>query len=202
MSSSLPIEKIIDLKTEFLKYILNGYDKKEIFVSSSLNRESSLTLFFLENAGIKVDVLFINTGLIEGEFDKNIEIFQDTFDHNLEVINQKDLLASMLNGREFFDLSESDRSKICKSLKKDTVIRYIEEKNKKVWVSGIRKTETEHRKSLKALSSTNNVIKLSPIFDLSDLEVLYILKQINLRKFYELKDLCKLNSKNECGLHL
>ena len=47
-----------------------------------------------------------------------------------------------------------------------------------------------------------NVIKLSPLFAWSRLEVQNLLKDNNLRVNADYLDLCKLNESKECGLHL
>ena len=108
------VNKLIDAKIEALQNSLIGYKKNEILVTSSLDKDSSVLLYFLQEAGIDAEILFINTGLIKGKVDENLEIFNDTFNFNLNVIDKKEELIKHLGNKDFLDLSEVDQQKICK----------------------------------------------------------------------------------------
>ncbi len=187
---------------DYTKNFLIGYQPSDIFISSSLNHESVLALSILEEAGFLVDVYCVDTGLIEGDLYSNYNLVKNRFNHNITIIDAKEKKNELLKGKDFLSLDEAERSSICKVLKRDTLFDHIKNKNYKIWISAIRKVETKSRMNMKAISIVDGLIKFSPIFNFSNLEVYYIMKSYSLGFLKEIKDNCKINDKNECGLHL
>lgn len=196
------IKNILDTRIEMLKNIFSGYSVDDIFATTSLDKESTLLIYLLQEAKINCELVFINSGLIKGEIQKNIEIFDDTFDINLKVIDVSSNLKELLGGHEFDELDEKTKKEICNKQKKEVLNSYLQKNNKSIWISGIRSSQTEERQRMKALSISNGLIKYSPIFNLTSQEIYFIMKSINLRQFYVLTDLCKQNDSRECGLHV
>ncbi len=187
---------------DYTKNFLIGYRPSDIFISSSLNHESVLALSILEEAGFLVDVYCVDTGLIEGDLYSNYDLVKNRFNHNITIIDAKGKKNELLRGKDFLSLDEAERSSICRVLKRDTLFDHIKNKNYKIWVSAIRKVETKSRMNMKAISISNGLIKFSPIFNFSNIEVYYIMRSYSLGFLEEIKDQCKINDKNECGLHL
>lgn len=187
---------------DYTKNFLIGYQPSDIFISSSLNHESVLALSILEEAGFLVDVYCVDTGLIEGDLYSNYNLVKNRFNHNITIIDAKEKKNELLKGKDFLSLDEAERSSICKVLKRDTLFDYIKNKNYKIWISAIRKVETKSRMNMKAISISNGLIKFSPIFNFSNIEVYYIMRSYSLGFLEEIKDKCKINDMNECGLHL
>tara|TARA_Y100000816_G_scaffold292490_1_gene288049 strand:+ start:2228 stop:2833 length:606 start_codon:yes stop_codon:yes gene_type:complete len=201
MNSNI-LNSILESKVQTLNLLLDGYDNDEILITTSLNQESALLLYFLQESNRDLNVIFINTGLIIGNVYKNIEIFEDTFSHTLEIIDSTKLKTELVGERDFLSIQEDERSVICEKLKKESLSNVISDRNYKIWLTGIRKTETNERKKMKSISISDELIKINPFFHLSSNEVYFILRSLNLRMFSKLEDLCKKNEKNECGLHL
>ena len=187
---------------DYTKNFLIGYQPSDIFISSSLNHESVLALSILEEAGFLVDVYCVDTGLIEGDLYSNYNLVKNRFNHNITIIDAKEKKNELLKGKDFLSLDEAERSSICKVLKRDTLFDHIKNKNYKIWISAIRKVETKSRMNMKAISISNGLIKFSPIFNFSNIEVYYIMRSYSLGFLEEIKDKCKINDMNECGLHL
>tara|TARA_S200000501_G_C20842506_1_gene752265 strand:+ start:1689 stop:2279 length:591 start_codon:yes stop_codon:yes gene_type:complete len=187
---------------DYTKNFLIGYQPSDIFISSSLNHESVLALSILEEAGFLVDVYCVDTGLIEGDLYSNYNLVKNRFNHNITIIDAKEKKNELLKGKDFLSLDEAERSSICKVLKRDTLFDHIKNKNYKIWISAIRKVETKSRMNMKAISISNGLIKFSPIFNFSNIEVYYIMRSYSLGFLEEVTDKCKINDMNECGLHL
>lgn len=196
------MKDILEKKIEYTENFLSGYSSNDLFISSSLNHETVLTLSFLEWAGFKCNVYYVNSGLIDGDWQKNADIVSDKFDHNLVILDATHKKEELLADRPFFSIDETERQTICQSLKKETLFESISSKNYQIWITGIRKAETKSRQSMKAISLSNGYIKFSPIFHLSDEEVYFMMRYHNLNFLSELLDNCKSNKDNECGLHL
>ena len=187
---------------DYTKNFLIGYQPSDIFISSSLNHESVLALSILEEAGFLVDVYCVDTGLIEGDLYSNYNLVKNRFNHNITIIDAKEKKNELLKGKDFLSLDEAERSSICKVLKRDTLFDHIKNKNYKIWISAIRKVETKSRMNMKAISISNGLIKFSPIFNFSNIEVYYIMRSYSLGFLEEVTDKCKISDMNECGLHL
>jgi len=196
------MKKIFEAKVSYLASFLNGYKESEIFLTTSLNKDSAIILSLMEEAGLKGNVYFVNTGLIDGDWKYNLELLEERFDHNFYEINAVKKRDQLTNGQDFFSLQESKRKKICKDLKKKTLFDSLKESNYKIWINGIRKIEPTSRESMKAISISNGYIKFSPIFDLTDLDIYFIQRYRNLGYLKPLIDHCKQNALNECGLHI
>ena len=110
--------KLIDAKIEALENSLSGYLRNDILVTTSLDKDSSLLLFLLQEAKIKADIVFINTGLIQGKVDENLEIFNDTFEYNLKIIDKRLQLEQYLCGKNFNNLSKKEQKFVCQTQKK------------------------------------------------------------------------------------
>lgn len=80
--------------------------------------------------------------------------------------------------------------------------RAIAELNPKVWISGIRRDDTDFRKSLDVLSYDNNgILKVAPIFYWSDEQIDHYMEQHELPSCRHYFDPTKVESGRECGLH-
>lgn len=196
------LNTILESKIQTLNLLLDGYNNDEILITTSLNQESALLLYFLQESNRNLNVLFINTGLISGDVCQNIEVFKDTFSHTLEIIDSTKLKTELVGKRDFLSIDKHERTEICKKLKKESLSSVIKDRSYKIWLTGIRKNETNERKKMQSISLSNGLIKVNPFFHLSSNEVYFILRSLNLRMFSKLEDLCKKNDKNECGLHL
>ena len=202
MLSKIEVKNLIASRVNYIDEFVTGYSQDEIFVTTSLNKESMVLLYLLEEAGLVLNTYFVKTGLSIGNIDENIDKFQDTFSHKLKVVDSTDICSDLLKGRVFLDIHEQERNSICKILKKDSLMKALENSRYKMWINGTRMAETEARKTMKAVSFKDNYLKFSPTFTLNDSEMFYVLKILNFRLFSDLEDLCKKNSNNECGLHL
>ena len=99
-------------------------------------------------------------------------------------------------------LDSDRRESICRNLKRQPLLDYIKSNSFKIWISGIRKDQTEARGAIQFMSVTDlSVIKLSPLFAWSKNDVKDLMINNNLKVNAEYVDLCKFNESNECGLH-
>ena len=81
--------------------------------------------------------------------------------------------------------------------------RGLEELQPKVWLTAIRKEQTELRASLDHVSTDQSgVIKVSPVFYFSDEDMENYLKEHNLPDEKNYFDPTKVLAKRECGLHV
>ena len=100
-------------------------------------------------------------------------------------------------------LDEPDRhSEFTRIVKLEPFKRALAELQPKVWISGIRREDTDFRKSLDILSYDNNgILKVAPIFYWSDDQVEAYMQDNDLPSCRHYFDPTKVESGRECGLH-
>ena len=177
--------------------------RDDFFITTSFGFQSAILFFLFDLLKIKPDTVYIKTGLTIGDTEKHKKKLQELFDFNLIEYDRQDFLRQQTNGKKFLDLSQAKRQTICREIKRDPLLEYIQKKNKTIWISGIRKSQTSNRKDIEFINTSDmGVVKISPLANFSDSDLLNISKKYSLPLNEGYKDLCKLNPKNECGLHI
>lgn len=183
-----------------LEFSLKGRD--DFFLTTSFGYQSSLLFFLLSEAGIVPKCLFIKSGLSIGGIQEQMDYITDRFAVDLYVVDRTPWVDEQLKGRDFMDLDESERRLLCRSVKRAPLLEFIELNAMQIWISGIRKDQTQARETTNFLSVTDlSVIKLSPLFNWSRSDVKRLMHENSLRPNEDYFDLCKLNESKECGLH-
>lgn len=93
-------------------------------------------------------------------------------------------------------------AEFARQVKLEPFARAIEELQPEIWLTGIRRDETEFRKSLDILSWDNRgMLKVAPIFYWSEEEVAKYMEQYQLPSCKRYFDPTKVADHVECGLH-
>tara|TARA_Y100000992_G_scaffold302689_1_gene278458 strand:+ start:5321 stop:5911 length:591 start_codon:yes stop_codon:yes gene_type:complete len=178
-------------------------ERKDYFLTTSFGYQSALMFFLFDQLNIKPDVLYINNGLCLGDIKSHMIKIQDRFEFNLTCIDRQKYVEKFLKGRDLLSLPEKEKAEICRSSKREPLKDYIEKNNKKLWFSGIRRSQTNNRKDINLYNTSDiGVIKISPLAKFKDEEIKSFCQKFSLPMNLDYKDLCKENSLNECGLHL
>ena len=98
---------------------------------------------------------------------------------------------------------EGERKKfICANLKREPLLDFIRKNSLKIWISAIRKDQTQSRAATQFMEVTDlNVIKVSPLYAWKKAEARGLILSHELSVNNEYFDLYKLNETKECGLH-
>ena len=193
-------KKLIENTLASLDFCLKG--RKDFFLTSSFGYQSSLLFFLMAELGVHVRCLYVRSNLSMHGIDQQMDYIINNFDVDLEVVDRSDWLKNELRGDEFLMLDSDRRESICRNLKRQPLLDYIKSNSFKIWISGIRKDQTEARGAIQFMSVTDlSVIKLSPLFAWSKNDVKDLMINNNLKVNAEYVDLCKFNESNECGLH-
>lgn len=183
-----------------LEFSLKGRD--DFFLTTSFGYQSALLFFLFSEIAYVPKCLFVKSKLSGGGIEKQMDYVNSKFQIDLHVVDRDDWLEKQLCGREFLDFDATQRKQFCRSVKRDPLLEFIKLHSLKVWVSGIRKDQTESRGKIKFMEVTDlGVIKLSPLYDWSKSEVEDLMKSNNLQCNLDYFDFCKLNASKECGLH-
>ncbi len=193
-------KELIDNTISALDFCLK--DRSDYFLTTSFGYQSSLLFFLMAELGVSAKCLYIKSSLSQSGVEKQMDYVTSNFSIDLTVVDRTDWLESELQGQDFIKLDSNRRKSICKNLKREPLLKYIEDNCFKIWISGIRRDQTDSRNEVQFISVTDlNVIKLSPLFKWSREEVKNLIIDNNLRVNSEYYDLCKFNDSKECGLH-
>ena len=152
--------------------------------------------------GKPIKCLYIKSNLSERGVDEQMAYITNKFKIDLNVVDRSNWLKNQLKGKDFFSLENDKRKYICRNLKREPLLDFIKKNSFKIWISGIRRDQTDARGKVRFMSVTDlSVIKLSPLFEWSKEEVKNLIIENNLRVNVDHYDLCKLNESKECGLH-
>tara|TARA_B100000900_G_C19985329_1_gene475481 strand:- start:26 stop:499 length:474 start_codon:yes stop_codon:yes gene_type:complete len=153
--------------------------------------------------GVPVKCLYVKSNLSMNGIDRQMDYVTNNFDVDLKIVDRCKWLEGELKGQDFLSLDTARRKDICRNLKREPLLEYINTNSFKIWISGIRKDQTETRSAIQFMSVTDlSVIKLSPLFAWSKEDVKNLIENNNLQVNAEYVDLCKFNESKECGLHL
>lgn len=120
-----------------------------------------------------------------------------------KVVDRSQWLEIELRGQDFFTLDAGRRESICRDLNREPSLESIKSNAFKIWISEIRRDQTDFRSVAQFMSVTDiSVIKLFPLFEWSEQEAKNLIIDNNLRVNADYSDLCKVNELKECGLHL
>ena len=97
---------------------------------------------------------------------------------------------------------EERHQEFTRQVKLEPFAKALEEFQPEIWITGIRREETEHRKTLDIVSTDNRgIIKVAPIFYWSEEQVEDYLEQFELPTCKHYFDPTKVHDGRECGLH-
>lgn len=97
---------------------------------------------------------------------------------------------------------EEQHQAFTQQVKLEPFNRALEEFQPEVWITGIRREETEHRKTLDIVSMDNRgIIKVAPIFYWNEEQVEEYMERFELPTCKHYFDPTKVHDGRECGLH-
>jgi phosphoadenosine phosphosulfate reductase len=97
---------------------------------------------------------------------------------------------------------EERHQEFTRQVKLEPFARALDEFQPEVWLTGIRREETEHRKTLDIVSLDNRgIVKVAPIFNWSEDDMDAYMEQYDLPTCRHYFDPTKVLDGRECGLH-
>lgn len=99
--------------------------------------------------------------------------------------------------------SETERDSLSVHFKREPFARAIAELRPNIWVTGIRRDETNFRRTLNVFTRGRpGVVRIAPLFQTSDRWIEQYLQQHKLPGYHSYRDIVKGEEARECGLHL
>lgn len=197
---------------------------KESVVTTSFGAQSAAFLHLVSRAFPKIPVIFIDTGY---HFPETLAFSRDltkTLNLNLQIYRPK-ISPEEIESRHgrLWELGPDGLAKFHEIIRVEPLRRAWGELNPKVWLAGLRRSDSDHRQRLEVLSRQDARWKLLPILEWGDREVGAYLQthhlpyhplwsqgyvsigdRVTTKRLDEVQDPRELRHfgwKRECGLH-
>lgn len=173
------LENTINLLEE--KVIKFESEGRNIYLTSSFQTQSLPLLHIVSKHFPKIKVIFIDTGFLFPETYQFKQFLEEKF--NLEIITvsskvSKHQQIDKETGLFYYSLNPD----ICCQINKVSPLNDFFE-NGDVWISGVRRDQSEVRKSMNVIEyKDNNVIKFHPMLDWNSKNIHDYIKHYNLPK--------------------
>lgn len=148
--------------------LLTGMFPAQVVFSTSMGQEAQVLADIIFKNNIPVRIFTIDTGRLFAETYELLQQTEQRYNQKIEVIApEKESVEQLVKqrGMDCFYNSEEDRRECCRVRKVLPMQRAMQQA--KVWVTGMRAAQSEHRSHLKKLSwnYTYGVIKFNPLAD-------------------------------------
>ena len=161
----LIITKLLTMTIEEIQNQLNKYKTsgKKIFVTSSFQSHSIPLLHILSQAGVEIDVLFINTGF---HFPETLSFRDEVVDLlKLKLVDVKPIVSKSQQrnaDNQFYFVTDPDYC--CFMNKTQPLEAYLKQYD--VWITGVRADQSSVRKNFKTEQMASmNTIRFHPMLD-------------------------------------
>lgn len=181
---------------------------KKTIATTSMGRNAALMLHLVRQVehetGQSVPTIWVDTGynlrdtyLVAERLIKDLEV--DI--HVYSPLMTSERRNAIMGGIPTVD-EEERHQEFTQQVKLEPFSRALEEFQPEIWLTGIRREETEHRKSLDIVSMDNRgIIKVAPVFYWSEEQVEEYMEQYELPTCRHYFDPTKVHDGRECGLH-
>lgn len=186
---------------EIIKFVCDIADKP--IVTTSFGPLSASLLHACVLVKPDLQVIWCDTGYNTEATYKHLEILTEKLRLNLDIFAPKYTTAFLDYTLGRPDVDSSHHSQFSEKVKLEPFRRALEKHQPDVWLTNLRKEQTEHRKSLDILSFSNDgILKVSPFYYFSDAQIIQYLKMNDLPIHFDYNDPVKALEKRECGIHL
>lgn len=199
--------------------------KPKIISSTSFGITSGVIIDLICKLNLPIEIVYVNTGFFFKETLEYIEILKNFYKNaNFVEVKASENKETFL--KKFgYDIFKKDPDFCCRERKVKPFYDYIRKKDIRAWISGIRKEQTDFRRTLNRIEILDSgLVKIYPLLNWTSKDVYNYMKDNNipfhplyekgytsigcepcteLPDFYDersgrWKGLCK----KECGLHL
>lgn len=179
--------------------------KLPTIVSSSFGELSAATLHLVSQLDSDIPVVWVDTGFTSPQTQEHAQTLTQRFNLDLRVFRPRLGPIEILNKfrtQDPTDLTVEEHSKYTETVKIEPFDRAISQLLPKIWITGIRADETEHRRKLAPVSwDRRGILKIAPFFHSTVEDLDAYLKIHGLPKNQHYQDPTKLGEHLECGLH-
>ena len=131
----------------------------QLLISSSFQTQSVALLHMISRVCPKVEVLFLDTGY---HFPETL-VYRDQLQRmfHLNIRNVYPASAAMVQSQDHMPMYLKDPDRCCYLRKVEPMARALADAG--AWVSGVRRDQTSHRKSIQIVEVENGIYKIHPM---------------------------------------
>jgi phosphoadenosine phosphosulfate reductase len=172
--------------------------------TTSMGRNAAVMLHLVSEVDKTVPTIWVDTGYnLRDTYIVAERLIRD-LDVNMHVYSPQmtsERRNAIMGGIPTVDEEERHQD-FTEQVKLEPFARALDEFQPEIWLTGIRREETEHRKSLDIVSLDNRgIIKVAPLFYWSEDDVEDYMEQHQLPTCRHYFDPTKVHDGRECGLH-
>ena len=177
---------------------------KRTIATTSMGRNAAVMLHLVAVEDTSVPTIWVDTGYNLRDTYVVAERLIRDLQLNISVYSPEmtsERRNAIMGGIPTVD-EEERHQEFTRQVKLEPFARALEEFQPEIWLTGIRREETEHRKSLDIVSMDNRgILKVAPIFYWSEDQVEDYMEQHQLPTCRHYFDPTKVHDGRECGLH-
>ena len=189
--------------TEIVEWAIN--QNKKMVVTTSFGYNSAVTLHLVTKVRRSVPVVWVDSGYnLEDSYVVAEKLIQE-LGLNIHVYNPIMSAArrEAVHGASFGAPDNPKFENFKYQVKLEPFQRALKELQPEIWISGIRKEETNYRRNLGIVSmDARGILKVSPLFNWTENDVSDYMRKHSLPSCRHYFDPTKVDSQAECGLHL
>ena len=179
------------------------------FFSTSFGRQSAVMLDLLHKAQIEtsqqIPLVWLDSGYATDDTLNHVSNLSKRY--QFEVIRRQPEMTPEQVYEKWGGIPNSithpdEFQEFVRAVKLDPFDKVIDELQPDAWITGIRRTETETRRTMNVFTQARDtVVRVAPIFFMNDDQVMNFVKDNELPLYFNYFDPTKTSEKEECGLH-
>ena len=172
--------------------------------TTSMGKNAAVMLHLVSSIDPNVPVVWVDSGYNLRDTYVVAERLIRDLDLNIHVFSPlmtSERRNAIMGGIPTVD-EEERHQEFTRQVKLEPFARALDAFKPELWITGIRREETEHRKTLDIVSMDNRgIIKVAPIFNWSDEDIEGYMERFELPTCRHYFDPTKVHDGRECGLH-
>lgn len=178
--------------------------QRKTIATTSMGRNAAVMLHLVSEVDKTLPTIWVDTGynlrdtyIVAERLIRDLEVNMHVYSPQMTSERRNAIIGGIPT------VDEEERHKeFTRQVKLEPFARALDDFQPEIWLTGIRREETEHRKTLDIVSMDNRgIIKVAPIFYWSDDEVEAYMAQHRLPTCKHYFDPTKVQDGRECGLH-
>ncbi len=178
---------------------------KRVFASTSFSPNSAALLHMISEVTPELPVIWVDSGYNVPDAYRVAEQIMQRLNLKMHIYNpamSAERRNALMGGIPHPDDNEALHQEFARQVKLEPFAQAMDDLQGEVWVTGIRREETEHRKSLDIVSVDNRgILKVAPVFYWTAEQLEDYLEQYDLPSCRHYFDPTKIHDGRECGLH-
>ena len=180
-----------------------GLGRKTI-ATTSMGRNAAVMLHLVSEVDKSVPTIWVDTGynlrdtyVVAERLIRDLQVDMHVYSPQMTSERRNAIMGGIPT------VDEDERhQEFTRQVKLEPFAQALEDFKPEIWLTGIRREETEHRKSLDIVSMDNRgIIKVAPMFYWSEEDVEDYMEKFELPSCRHYFDPTKVHDGRECGLH-